>query len=656
MASTGTIGTPVDDIWKYGRIPKNPDIIDNINPLIIEWEAENQRKRDEQSQTILGPNDGEWDDGSSIAWKYNLKEPMLMMPRINGVDVYEVPRYFDGLIQYYNVNSIESAKSYIVNPDGHIENLTLEFSAEYKKNDPTKPAPTPDPDPITPTDPDPGAIKDDEFDFDSSPLNVIGGTTNTGDNITKVSMRLFGMPYQMPYKVDPRDKAVNSAIGKNYLEKFIIEAPILTVIPGDPLFMPESSGSKKAGAAKALLQAADSGKFGDIISKTGGNNIRLYDFEKAYRQYMKYVNLLCRVGASYLDLNASISINGSSTQLQNFDWKKYKWNNVTSNPQNFVNWISGKITTQPSTAGSGSDSSITEVLNDYDYVQFYIDPDSISNDDMGNASSESMMKGLFDGVGSKTKELAWMLRNSDAWGDMTNFATESVEDLSAFITEALTGTPGDSLTTAISRIINLSSNVVMGENVIIPNIYSNSTYNKSGFSATIHLKAPYGNKLSYYMDVFVPMMHLVALTIPRQSSSNTYSSPFLCKSYVEGSWSCNLGLVSGLSIAKSNESRSIHGLPSEVDVTIQFEDLYSVLSMNPTTDIGAFAKNPSLIEYLATNTGVSLTKANAEKKIKTIFDSVVAGVLDVPGNAFGAAANSIFEASIGRLRGLTKLT
>ena len=78
--------------------------------------------------------------------------------------------------------------------------------------------------------------------------------------------------------------------------------------------------------------------------------------------------------------------------------------------------------------------------------------------------------------------------------------------------------------------------------------------------------------------------------------------------------------------------------------------------MNPTTDIGAFAKNPSLIEYLATNTGVSLTKANAEKKIKTIFDSVVAGVLDVPGNAFGAATNSIFEASIGRLRGLTKLT
>lgn len=493
---------------------------------------------------------------------------------------------------------------------------------------------------------------------------------STGEKMSKVSMRLFGMPYQMPHTVDPRDKSINPAIGKNYLEKFVIEAPVLTIIPGDPVFLPEfHGGTNKAGAAVALLEASgdgDGGKFANFASgfNKDDNNIRLYDFRKSYKEYMRYVNLLCRVGAGYLDLDAEVNFGKGSTKLQNYDWKQYKWTDAGSNVQNFVNWIAGALKSH-TPVGVNDDGeedaangmSFLEVLNDYDFVQFYIDPDSISNDDMGNSSSESMMKGLFDGISGKTRELAWMMRNGEATSNMAQWASESVNDLGAFVTEALTGDSAgvSSLTTAVSRIINLSSNVVMGENVIIPNIYSSSSYNKSGFSATIHLKAPYGNVLSYYLDVYVPLMHLVALTIPRQSSPNTYSSPFLCKSFVEGSWTCNLGLVSGLSISKNNESRSINGLPSEVDVTIQFEDLYATLSMNPTSEPNQFAKNPSLVEYLATNCGVSLTKANAEKKVGTYFNSIINAVTDAPGNAWGAATNAMYEGTIGRLRSLLGL-
>ena len=130
---------------------------------------------------------------------------------------------------------------------------------------------------------------------------------STGEKMSKVSMRLFGMPYQMPYTVDPRDSSLNTAIGKNYLEKFVLEAPVLTIIPGDPVFLPEYHGGvNKTGAAVALLEAAGSDKMSPFLSEAGNNNndIRLYEFKTSYREYMRYVNLLCRVGAAYLDIDA----------------------------------------------------------------------------------------------------------------------------------------------------------------------------------------------------------------------------------------------------------------------------------------------------------------------------------------------------------------
>ena len=493
---------------------------------------------------------------------------------------------------------------------------------------------------------------------------------STGENMAKVSMRLFGMPYQLSNIVDPRDSKINNAVGKNYLEKFLLEAPILTIIPGDPIFLPEYHGAAdKSGVAIALIDAANGGERGSKFAaiknglKSDTSDLRLYDFKKSYLEYIKYVNLLCRVGASYLDIgDYQMTINGETKSLASFDWKRYKWTNAGTNAENFMRWVKTSFLSTAETLFDGSSDTedsaggmnFTEVFNDYNFVQFYIDPESTSGDDMSNSSTESMLKGLFDSVGSKTKELAWMMRNGQMTSDLMGVIDEGTSELSTVITEALSGgeSATGSLASALSRVINLSGKVVLGENVVIPNIYNNSSYNKSGFSATIHLKAPYGTVLSYYMDIYVPMMHLLALTIPRQSTPNTYSSPFLVKSFVEGSWTCNLGLVSGLTISKNNETRSINGLPSEVDVTIQFEDLYSTLSMNPSNEPVNFIKNSSLVEYLATNCGMSLTKANVDKKIEFIWSTMLNALTDAPCNAYAAVSDAIFENTIGTLGSL----
>ena len=112
---------------------------------------------------------------------------------------------------------------------------------------------------------------------------------------------------------------------------------------------------------------------------------------------------------------------------------------------------------------------------------------------------------------------------------------------------------------------------------------------------------PYGNRLAYYLDICVPLMHLLALGIPRQSSANTYSSPFLVKAYVEGVFTCNMGLVTNMTITRgaNDSSMTIDGLPTEVDVNITLQDLYCELTMTPQSSPLLFINNTSLIEYLA---------------------------------------------------------
>ena len=192
-----------------------------------------------------------------------------------------------------------------------------------------------------------------------------------------------------------------------------------------------------------------------------------------------------------------------------------------------------------------------------------------------------------------------------------------------------------------SKILDLGASVIQGDNVIVPKIYQNSDYSRS-YSITCHLRAPYGDKLSVYIDVLVPMLHLLALALPKQTTANTYGSPFLIKMYIPGIINCGLGIVSSIQISKSQneDSRSIDGLPMEVDVTLQIEDLYSRLTMSPTTDPLLFVNNSSLIEYLATISGLNLITPQLSKKLELLSSTIANSITDIPGNV--AALGSDF--------------
>jgi hypothetical protein len=492
-------------------------------------------------------------------------------------------------------------------------------------------------------------------------------------------MRLFGMPYQFPDAVDPRLSSISSDVGKKFTENIMLEAPVCTIIPGVPSYLPGTGTDKstKISTSQALLEAGSSNfsSVTQLFKDMGNDQLRLYDFESAYSEYMTFVNVMCRAGATFLELN-DVLLDG--TALQRYDWRQYRWSEEAtksmssriktgltalgtaiksakttgdSDLSDYDNYVTATQSMNPSSTtshifstvsvdDSGSETDLKQVFKNYNYVQFFIDPDVSPNEDLTNETGASSLKSIFDTGSSTMKEVQFMANSGGIDSEtLKTFTEESSSALQSGVSAIL----GDNAVSgALSRIINLGGEVLQGNNIIIPDIYQNSSYSKS-YSITVHLKAPYGSKLGYYMDVFVPMMHLLALAMPRQESANSFSSPFLLKAYVDGIFTCNLGIANSISISKVADSWSVAGLPSEVDVTLNITDLYCDLMMSPSSNPTAFVNNSSLIEYLATNCGLDLTAPNFSIKYQNIINSYTSSLLDVPSNVKSEVEQKIYN-------------
>lgn len=484
----------------------------------------------------------------------------------------------------------------------------------------------------------------------------------TGDQLLKVSMNMFGMPYQFHDAVDPRVSNVSRVIGNNFARKIVLEAPIATIIPGEPTYLPSGNRSLKERTAAALLD--ENGNFEalrHVIDNGELDDMRLYDFKPAYVDYMSYVNSLCNAGAAFLGLDDQVQVGSSMCNFQNFNWMKYRWNDEAAKSLgsrfatavDSIKYGNGKNGFKVGET-SGGWESLSSLATNYQYVQFYVDPEQTGGDNLTNSTSESQMKSIFDQGSSSMRELAfWANSGGIDTATIGNFAESSTAALQQGVSQILGNSQGAMATGGgiLDRFIKLSGDVIKGHNIIMPDIYQSSTYSKGSSSVTVHLKSPYGTKLAYYINIFVPMMHLMALAMPRMKSANSYGSPYLLKLYIEGLTSINLGICSDISIQKVTDTLTVDGLPTEVDVTLTIQDLYSDLCMVPSSSPKYFVENSSLIEFLATNCGMSLTKPNYKAKFDMIVNAVVAKFSNIPAT-MGAEVEQLIREKMDKIGSL----
>jgi hypothetical protein len=497
---------------------------------------------------------------------------------------------------------------------------------------------------------------------------LLSNGTNDGYALKK-TMRLFGLPYQFRKEIDTRVEKVSETVGRKFIENIILEAPVVTIVPGKAKYLPGTKN--KTGWSHAFVNAAN-GNLAELqnLAFSEESTVRYYDFQQSYTEYMKYVNIMCRTAATFLELTDEID----GTPLQSYDWRNYRWTgenyqsvagktlraavnrsksvakgmvskiaeygaeaaNMVLNSFNSVTGTNFQLKYTTTNTDDDQDELADSLLQTCNFVQFYCDPDFNVSESGNNSTSESKMKGLFDNGSDMLKELAFITGTGGASSeDLQEFAGSSINALA----DALNV---NSITDFFKRFIDLGTNVMKGENVIMPDIYNSSSYDKS-YSITVHLKAPYGNRFSYYMDVLVPMFHLLALALPKQTSANTYGSPFLVKVYCQGIFTCNLGIVSSISINKgvSQDSWTNDGFPSEVDVTLSITDLYSDLTMSPQSSPLMFLANSSLIEYLATTCGLNLIEPQIATRLSLTVQTIKNAFGDIDENVLAEATDFI---------------
>lgn len=509
----------------------------------------------------------------------------------------------------------------------------------------------------TDTTPNTGQTGNQQTDNSSS-----GNTESTEEVTTSASnktMRLFGSPFQFNKYTDHRVSETSSFFGRKYGERVVAHAPYITIIPGDADYLGGETKIKKQSDGLILLSKIyeddpDNGiSFEDAANNT--EQTRYYNFKQNYAGYIDRVNLTLRTMATMLGLgDIALPVYKSATEytnvrLANYDWSNYRWDacahsftgdlkgavqgdnileSVADDAKSLVTEVAAKVGNSniafsalfghyvnktENTEGEETleDNKLADTYTTKNYIQFYIDPTATdATDTLSNRTEESKLRSIFEGQQSTIKEMTFIANTSGM--DISSFG-DAVGDAVDSAMGKISG--GSGLKGILGRVAQGAGNVIKGENIILPDVYQSSSKDTSSRSFKINLYSPYGNPLSIYLNILVPIGFLMCLTVPANKSANSYEAPPLVKVFYDGVYSCSLGIVQSLQITRDNADWTADGLPTSATINLEIKDLYSDLSVNSASeDVNLFMQNSSLIEFLMTQCGLSMISYNFKLK------------------------------------------
>ena len=157
------------------------------------------------------------------------------------------------------------------------------------------------------------------------------------------------------------------------------------------------------------------------------------------------------------------------------------------------------------------------------------------------------------------------------------------------------------------------------------------------------LTTPDFDKKSWYLNIYVPLCHLIALVLPRGDFQNGYVSPFIVKAFYKGMFNIDMGIITDMTINKGKEGGwTKDGLPTVVDVSFTIQDLYSTLSMTPTGPLMKknVMQNIAEMDYLANLCGVNINEPDVGRMIEMYVTFNIENVFtDVPTNLLTGLSN-----------------
>ena len=433
--------------------------------------------------------------------------------------------------------------------------------------------------------------EDDGYGYQPIEDDYYSNTTSIVENSDFIKIKniagVFGLPYQFlpntDIRLDGSTKEVSN-IGYEYAEKIIEKMPLIFIAPGKASFMTRFSKKNKKTAIEYMLNKQSS--LNDVsLESLLDSNGRYYTFEYDHVKYYNFVNPMCRIAARYLNIQ-DIELHGE--KLDTINWERFTKSGISS---------------------IGDFGTFTA-------VPFYMESQTSVDESFSNSTTQSMISSTVNSISDMGRELNFLLGYSQAGLGVE--AIENDADIASNI-ENINDTINKLLGSGKNFFSSLKDHLVTvasGGKLIFPEIWSDSSFSRS-YSCEFKFISPDPDTLSVYLNVLVPLFHLMGLVAPQSIAGNPngYTNPFLIRAIYKGFFNVDMGIITDMSVTRGAECQwTKEGIPTSISVSISIKDLYQAMSITENDPTKMFkmnfdtVNNTALMDYIANLCGVNIYK------------------------------------------------
>ena len=505
----------------------------------------------------------------------------------------------------------------------------------------------------------------------SSAIGNVGTSSINGANITSslenmlvgsmgesvgqwYKRRIFATPHQFLDTTDIRAKpnTTLSNLGRIYASNILSEMPVLSMMPCRPSYLPNLSEEKKKQMFESMIEKIKESGNNELLDDlssgiVNGAQTRYFGTDVDFVEYMKYVNFLCRGAAIFMGLGNK-TVPGSQRTYASYNWAHWRLQNQIDNSSNFASDQQGKVTARGTLEERASqikewasdkmkklenllfeDGKMIDIfdnitLDEY-YVDFYVTPSSSYSESFSNQTEQSKFASALQSGSDLIKEIQFAMGASAL--SQTDIA-QSIANAGGEIQKKMAQYSGAD-NGFFSRLLQDAQAIISGSNIIFPDIWRDSDRSPS-YHAEIKLVSPYGTPEAIYLNCLVPMFHLMAFSLPRQTSVNSYGTPFLVKAHMNKWFSIEMGIIDTFEIQKSGWTSN--GWPTELTISLSIRDLYSKLAISKTDSISSALcaiHNQALLEFMSVACGLDMKSTEWKKKFEMITGLLSNSVSDL---------------------------
>ena len=436
---------------------------------------------------------------------------------------------------------------------------------------------------------------------------------NSGDNtafykelISKITYAL-GCPPKYNMDIDIQYES-DVGMGRVMLNTFYSSPTLLSICPGKVKMFPNLFGQKKDTMLEALIAAAAGN--GSLVSKLQGDTNahfsgKMYTFQSDTAGYAKRLNLLCRACAILLGIGDK-TMPGTNKPLKSFDYAYWTIRKA------YAPTAPGADTSIFNDFWNAGMDAVSGAVTDKNYIHFVLSNNdtSISETMSTDVTENQLMQTLKSTVNGATSTLTYFLNSG---------FNEQTQDLSDVLSSALDGVVGGE-----NGWTKLAKNLMKGGQMAFPKQISSVNFAQA-VQCNLTFISPYGSPYAIFLYCIVPIMHILAMALPKQVADNMYTFPFICRVCQKGWFNSNLACVGDVQInrgGQDNTSWTHEGLATEWNVSFSIIPLYEELMVTSTDNPFLFIKNEGLVDYLGNLCAFDLKANNLSDKIK-IFTSFV---------------------------------